>query len=47
MTTKYRIRMIAQADLELIWLYTCEQIVRWASRYLSECTYSALWVVGW
>jgi toxin ParE1/3/4 len=25
MTTKYRIRALAQADLESIWLYTCEQ----------------------
>ena len=25
MTAKYRIRSLAQADLELIWLYTCEQ----------------------
>ncbi len=25
MTTKYRIRAEVQADLELIWLYTCEQ----------------------
>lgn len=25
MTTKYRIKALAQADLESIWLYTCEQ----------------------
>jgi toxin ParE1/3/4 len=25
MITKYRIRALAQADLESIWLYTCEQ----------------------
>lgn len=25
MTTKYRIRSLAKADLESIWLYTCEQ----------------------
>ena len=25
MTTKYRIRALAKADLESIWLYTCEQ----------------------
>ncbi len=25
MTTKYRIRSLAQGDLESIWLYTCEE----------------------
>jgi len=36
MTTKYRIRALAQADLESNWLYTCEQwSVAQADTYLS------------
>jgi len=45
MTTKYRIRALAQADLESIWLYTCEQWgVEQADTYLNALIQRFEWL---
>ncbi|HED34076.1 MAG TPA: type II toxin-antitoxin system RelE/ParE family toxin [Gammaproteobacteria bacterium] len=45
MTTKYRIRALVQADLESIWLYTCEQWgVEQADTYLNALILRFEWL---
>ena len=45
MTTKYRIRALAQADLESIWLYTYEQWgVEQADTYLNALIQRFKWL---
>jgi len=45
MTVKYRIRALAQADLESIWLYTCEKWgVNQADDYLSALIKRLNWL---
>jgi len=45
MTTKYRIRTLAQADLESIWLYTVEQWgVEQADTYLNALIQRFEWL---
>ncbi len=46
MTTKYAIRALAQADLEEIWLYTCDQWgVAQADAYLNVLIQRFDWLV--
>ncbi len=45
MTTKYRIRALAQADLESIWLYTCDEwSVAQADTYLKTLIQRFEWL---
>ncbi len=46
MTTRYRIRALAQADLESIWLYTVEQWgITQADKYLEALIQRFEWLV--